>query len=305
MRVRFTESKLFSPVFLLLPILLGSSSTLPPRPSLAEGAPSAAPVATPSPGQEPGRVYVQAAAALRQHDCSGAESLLAPLTVRPEATPRDRAFARLVYGLYAHACEQPGPAEEQLFAAPDPASPLEDWRLFILSDSAAADGHVLLAQAALAKLLGDYPESSLRPRAFVKLASLAWGQGNARRALESIARARKEPVRGEEGKGLESLAWEITRRTGDAAGQLEAARRLLTDWPAEAAQLHVADGLSWADLLSAAELKRRSDALLALDLAPNAIATLDAVRPADRDLDWSLRKALALTRNHQGADALR
>jgi soluble lytic murein transglycosylase-like protein len=308
--VRRLSSKRFSPVLLLLPVLLGSSSTTPP---LAVSAVPATTAATwtapvlPASTDETSRLYAQAAAALRRRDCLAAERAVLPLTARPEGGK----LARLVYGLYAHACEQTGFAEEQLFAAPDPGGPLEDWRLFILSDSAAASGHVLLGQAALAKLLGDYPASPLRPRAFVRLATLAWGQGNVQRATETIARARTEPVQGDEGRQIEALAWEITSKTGDAAGQLEAARRLLTDWPAEAARLYVADGFrrpdggtDWTSLLSAEQLKRRSDALLALDLQPNAVATLDAVRPADRDLDWYLRKAEALTRGHQGAEAL-
>ena len=304
------SSKRFSPALLLLPVLLGSSSTTPPLAvsAVQATAPAAATTpALPASTDATSRLYAQAAAALRRRDCQAAERAVLPLTARPEGGK----LARLVYGLYAHACEQTGFAEEQLFAALDPAGPLEDWRLFILSDSAAASGHVLLGQAALAKLLGDYPASPLRPRAFVRLATLAWSQGNVQRATETLARARTEPVRGEEGRQLEALAWEITTKTGDAAGQLEAARRLLTDWPAEAARLRVADGFrrpdggtDWTSLLSADQLKRRSDALLALDLQPSAVATLDAVRPADRDLDWYLRKAEALTRGHQGTEAL-
>jgi soluble lytic murein transglycosylase-like protein len=310
-------SRRFSPALLLLPVLLGSSSTAPP---LAVARTASKPISqtssriaqAPIPslaggGDETSRLYAKAAAALRRRDCQTAERTLLPLTTRPDGAK----LARLTYGLYAHACEQLSFAEEQLFAAPDPGGPLEDWRLFILSDSSAANGHVLLAQAALAKLLGDYPDSPLRPRAFVRLATLAWGQGNTRRAVETIARARTEPVHGDEGQKLEALAWEITTRTGDGAGQLEAARRLLADWPGEATRLHVADGfrrpdggIDWAELLSTDQLKRRSDALLALDLQPNALAALDAVKLADRDLDWYLRKADALTRGHRGADAL-
>jgi soluble lytic murein transglycosylase-like protein len=302
--VRRSSSKRFSSALLLLPALLGSSSTTPPSavPPIATSAPVLA-----ATDEATSRLYAQAAAALRRRDCQAAERAVLPLTTRPEGAK----LARLTYGLYAHACEQTGFAEEQLFAAPDPGGPLEDWRLFILSDSAAASGHVLLGQAALAKLLGDYHDSPLRPRAFVRLATLAWSQGNVQRATDTIARARTEPVRGDEGRQIEALAWEITTRTGDAAGQLEAARRLLTDWPGEAARLHVADGFrrpdggtDWTSLLSADQLKRRSAALLALDLQPNALGTLDAVRPADRDLDWYLEKADALTRGHQGAEAL-
>jgi peptidoglycan lytic transglycosylase len=297
--------KRFSSALLLVPVLLGSTSSAPP--ATVAPAPPSPPATAKADPDLPSRVYARAAAALRRRDCPAAERALAGLASRPEGGT----FARLVYGLYAHACEQIGFAEEQLFAAADPVGALEDWRLFVLSDSAAANGHVLVAQAALAKLLGDHPDSPLRPRAFVRLATLAWGQGNVRRALETISRARTEPVRGDEGRQIEALAWEIATQTGDAAGRLEAARRLLADWPAEAARLQVADGfrrqdggIDWADLLSADQLKRRSDALLAMDLPPSAVATLDAIRPADRDLDWYLRKADALTRGRQGSEAL-
>ena len=93
------------------------------------------------------------------------------------ARPADRGqgprsgFARLLTGFYAHACEQEKLAEERLFQASDPGGPLEDWRLFLLSDAAVAQGHILLSQASLARLIGDHPASALRPRALVKAAT--------------------------------------------------------------------------------------------------------------------------------------
>jgi soluble lytic murein transglycosylase-like protein len=253
-------------------------------------------------------LYADAAAAARNKDCAGAFKILAPLTADRGA---EGSFARLLTGFYAHACEQVGLAEDRLFAAADADGPLEDWRLYILSDSAVARGHVLVAQNALAKLLGDYPGSALRPRALAKAAGLAWQRGDGRRALELVDQGRRENVRGEEADQLERLAWEIGNRLPDDAVRREAARRLLTHSPAAAAELQVAeifrlaDGtLDWAGILSPEQLEERARVLLALKLEPNAAAALDAVPLAGRDLDWTLLRAQILTRQHKGAEAL-
>ena len=105
-------------------------------------------------------LYAEAASALRIRDCEGAVKLLTPLT---SGKGQDASFSRLLTGFYAHACEQPAQAEERLFAAIDPGGVLKDWRLYLLSDAAAAQGHVLLAQASLGKLIGDHPASPLQP----------------------------------------------------------------------------------------------------------------------------------------------
>jgi len=298
-------------VLLSIPLLLGLAGS--PTPA-ATPAPTVSTVPAVLPAlpainayDDAPRLYAAAAAALRQRDCAGAERALAPLLAAPKPQVT---VARLVSGLYAHSCEEIGLAEERLFAAPDPGGPLEDWRLFILSDSSAANGHMLLAQAALAKLLGDYPASPLVPRALVKAADLAWRQGNARRALELVQKGR-DGLSGEAATQLESLAWEIATGANDLAGEAEAARRLLTHSPTAAARLQVVDhfrrpdgAIPWADLLSADQLKRRSEALFGLDLGDNALATLDMVRAHDRDLDWYAQKADVLTREHRGMEAL-
>ena len=290
-------------VLFVVPLLLGAVPTSPPA-SARKAA--AAPLARPD--RNVARAYGAAAAALRRRDCPAADQALAPLLTgpKPEST-----FPRLVAGLYAHACEQPEPAEERLFAAAEPGGVLEDWRLILLADSAAARGHVLLAQAALAKLLGDYPGSPLGPRALVQAAQLAWSQKNSARAFEMIQRGRDWKLTGEPTAQLESLAWEIAGGMGDRARQTESARRLLVQSPAEAARLHVADlfrgrdgGLEWSSLLSAGQLKQRAESLLALDLGTNALASLEAVLPRDRDVDWYVLKAEILTRDHLGLDAL-
>jgi soluble lytic murein transglycosylase len=253
-------------------------------------------------------LYADAASAVRGKDCAGAFKILSPLTAGkgPEA-----AFSQLLTGLYAHACAQAELAENRLFAASDPDGALEDWRLYILSDAAAAHGHVLVAQNALAKLLGDYPGSILRPRALVKAASLAWQRGDGRRALEMIEEARRARIGGGEGTEIERLAWEIGGRLGDDAVRREAARRLLADSPGAASELRVADilrrpdgTLDWSAALTPDQLERRARALLAMKLETNAAAALDAVPVPGRGAAWYVLRAQTLTRTHQGAEAL-
>ena len=290
---------------LLVPLLLGSSASQPPvRPHPA----------VPALGKSDRTLllFAEAAAAVRRNDCAGANKTLAPLA---SGKGEEAGFARLVTGFYAHACEQVGQAEERLFAAQDPDGPLEDWRLYILSDAAEARGHTLLAQASLAKLLGDYPDSPLRPRAFARAAELAWQHQEPANALALIAQARREMVDGggAEGTRLEKLAWEIGTRLGDEAIRREAARRLLADSPAAAAELGVAEifrrangELAWAEILTPDQLKRRARALLDIKLDSSALVVLDAAPDTvrDRDLDWALLKAEALTRMNRGYEAL-
>ena len=284
---------------LLVPLLLGSatqpfSRSVRPIPGISDRA---------------SLLYADAAAAARGKDCANAFKILAPLTADRGA---EGSFARLLTGFYAHSCEQVGIAEDRLFAASDPDGVLEDWRLYILSDSAAARGHVLVAQNALAKLLGDYPASALRPRALTKAARLAWQRGDSRRALELVDQGRRERAQGEEAAQLERLAWEIGNRLPDDAVAREAARRLLTSSPAAAAELQVAEIfrqpngslLDWARILTPDQLEERARALLALKLEPNAAAALDAVPAAGRDLDWAVLRAQIFTRQHQGTEAL-
>jgi soluble lytic murein transglycosylase-like protein len=285
---------------LLVPLLLGAASQLPTRPVPVRAIPGISDRAS--------LLYADAASAVRRKDCASAFKILAPLSGDRGA---EGSFARLLSGFYAHSCEQVGLAEDRLYAAGDPEGVLEDWRLYILSDSAAARGHVLVAQNALAKLLGDYPGSILRPRALVKAASLAWQRNDARRAMELVEQGRRDEVQGDEATQLERLAWEIGNRLPDDAIRREAARRLLTDSPGAAAELQVAEifrqpngVLDWSSVLTPDQLARRARALLALKLEPNAASALDAVPAARRDLGWTLLRAEILTRQHQGAEAL-
>ena len=287
-----------SALFLLVPLLLGTASQPAIRPH------SAVPFVAKS--DRTALLFAEAAEAVRRDDCTGAAKTLAPLTSGkgPEA-----GFARLVTGFYAHSCQQVGQAEERLFAAQDPDGILEDWRLYTLSDAAEARGHTLLAQASLAKLLGDYPASPLRPRALAEAAELAWKHGDAQRALDLVAQARREKVSGPDATRLEKVAWQIGANDLDI--RREAARRLLADSPTEAAELAVAeifregDGeLQWAAILTPDQLKRRARSLLDIKLDASALVVLDAADARDRDLDWALLKAEAMTRINEGLGAL-
>ncbi len=295
-------SLVISTCLLCLPLLLGSAQ----QGTQDAGSAAAADNVKVSPGAA--KAFRSAATAMRRHDCAAALAALAPLAAT--AGP-DKMLADLVSGFYAHACRQLPLAEERLFVTRTPGGLLEDWRLFLLGDDARARGHVLVAKAALAKLLGDYPASPLRPLALVRAASLDWQRGDAEGAMALVRQARREALSGEERTRLDALAWEIGTRSGDAKIRAEAARELLVSSPQVAAQLGVAevfrrpDGmLTLASALSTAQLERRAQALLAAELEPNALATLDAVAPADRDLHWVLLKAEVLTRAHRGGEAL-
>jgi len=272
---------------LLVPLLLGSASQTIRRSLPIQAVPGISDRAS--------LLYADAAAAIRSKDCANAFKILAPLTGSkgPEA-----AFSQLLTGFYAHACEQVALAEERLYTAADPDGNLEDWRLYILSDAAAAQGHLLVAQNALARLIGDYPASVLRPRALLKAVSLAWQRSDAPRALELIGEARREGLAGDEGSQLERLAWEIGSQTGDGEVRREAARRLLSGWPLVAAELQVAEifrgadgSLDWPAILAPQQIAQRARQLIDLRLEPNAAAMLDSVPPAERDLRWTLLRA--------------
>jgi soluble lytic murein transglycosylase-like protein len=287
-------------LLLLVPLLLGATTSSAPRHDLA----------APLPGHSDraSLAYAEAAAAVRRKDCGAAYKALAPVLA---GRGSEASFAQLLLGFYAHSCEQVAYAEERLFAAADADGPLEDWRLYLLSDSAAASGHVLLAQTSLARLLGDYPGSALRPRALLKAATVAWQRGDARRALDLVAAGRSEELRGDEAAQLEGLAWEIGSQLADRDVQAEAARRLLVNFPFKAAELKVIEifrdpsgVLNWSVILTGDQLERRAQALFGLRLDPSALATLDAVALEDRDLQWYLLEAEALTRVHRGSDAL-
>jgi tetratricopeptide (TPR) repeat protein len=251
---------------------------------------------------------LDAAAALRRRDCSGAIAALETVAggVGPAAS-----LAGLAQGLYAHACQQIELAETKLFASAHTGGALEDWRLLILSDTAEARGHRPVAEAALVRLIENHPDSPLLPRALQRAAELAREGGDARRALELVDTGRRLGLSGESAARLEELAWQIGGEIGDREVRATAARRLLVEAPFEASRLKVVDGLrgadgrlDWPAVLTRDELIERAESFLALDDPTAALATLAEVPAAARDAGWRRIQARALTAAHRGLEAL-
>lgn len=229
---------------------------------------------------------------------------------RELAAPRlAEAGTRTVLGLLAHAHEETGLALE-LLEGGAPAPLLDDWRLYVLADVAAARRRPERARAALGELLARHPDSPLRADALVRLAELAWESGDAAAALERIAQGRRERLpRGRE-VALEQLAFQIATARRDAAALRDAARRLLVIDPLAASKMRVVDlvaarggGSDWRLWLASDELVERAAALLDSDLPAGALTTLAAVPPGERGLDWRLLEARALTASNRGPEA--
>ena len=309
------------PLGLATSLLLGSA---PPASDLALSVqpPAGAAVAPPEIGAAPppaalpaatipslpAAAVARAAQALRRRDCAAAVAQLDPLTAGGDSAAR---FALLLQGLYAHACEDAAVAEEKLGEAAEPGGALDDWRLFVLADSAAARDHLAAAESALNELLHDYPGSPLAPRAVARAAAFAWQRHDASRSLERVELGRLLGLAGRPAADLETLAWQIGSALGDPAVRAAAARRLLVEAPLEARSLGVVEAyrrpagdIDWAALLSADDLQRRSASFLTLDMTPAALATLDQVSSVDRGEVWRLLEAQALTADHRGLAAL-
>lgn len=269
------------------------------------------------------RAWERAADLLRHRDCGAALSAVDALAAN--ATGQDATLARLAGGLYARACGRADLAETRLRAIATPGGLLEDWRLWELSQAAAESGHPAAAETALARLIGDYPASPLRPRALLAAAKLARDRGDGRAALAFAELGRRSP-RAPAGSAtadsglakadaatvadLEALAWQIATAAGDAAQRARSARRLLVEFPLRASELSViesfrsADGrVDWAGILTGPELSRRAKNLLALNLLDGAATALDAVPAGGRDFAWSLLEAEVETRSTRGEGA--
>jgi len=286
---------------IFLPLLCAASLLLAP----VADAPPAAPAALAAPGSPLLTVpFAAAAQALRGHDCVAALRAL-DAAGRSEAHAAEAVF---LAGLYAHACDDPARAETALFAAS--GGELEDWRLELLADSAAALGHLPLAEASLRKLLGDHRDSPLWGRALVRALTLAKSSGDMARARELVAAGREAHLSAALRAELESLAWQVARLRGDREEERRAARYLLVSAPFEAATLQVVDSfreagksLDWS-FLSREEKLDRARTLLAAGVAPGALSTLEAFAAGERDATWRVLQARALLLDHRGFEAL-
>ncbi len=288
-------------LFVILPLLLGSAWHLSDSRSM---------VSRP-------RAWREAADLLRKGDCPAA--LLAVDALASSATGQDAVFARLAGGFYARACGRSELAETRLRAIEAPGGLLEDWRLWELAQAATEAGHRASTESALARLLGDYPASPLRPRALLAAARLAVERGDSRRALELAELGRRPAALADAPPAtatdapkaeLEELAWKVATAAGNAAERARSARRLLVEFPTRAAELKVIDGfrapdgrVDWAAILNPTELAQRSRVLLGLGLIDGAATALAAVPVAGRDDAWRLLHAETLTRALRGLDA--
>ncbi|HEX6202230.1 MAG TPA: tetratricopeptide repeat protein, partial [Thermoanaerobaculia bacterium] len=293
----------------------------PTVPAATDAAPaSLAPPAAPRPGlpelSELSPAYAEAAAALRRRDCRAALAHIEPLTGTDAADP---AFARVVSGLYAHACENVELARERLFLGGGRGTPLEDWRLLVLADSAAATGELPVARAAVEKILEGDDGSPLLFQALDAAVRRSWAAGDAERALELVERARRAEARltgpwreaEETVTGLDLLAFEIATEAGREGARRTAVRRLVVRAPVLAREEGVSATLSdetgevpWGRVLSPSELIERARRLLAAGEPQPAVTALQALPAAARDLDWHLLTARALTRAERGGEAL-
>src|SRR5436190_329760 len=272
--------------------------------------------------------FEEAATALRAHDCAGAQARLGAILAAPEAPATEETgtpaaptgapaaprapMARLLRGAYSAACGDARAAEAFLQQAVAPGGPLEDWRLLWLADSAERLGHVPVAQAALARLIEDYPASPLRPDAVARAATIADRAGDRARARELVALGRSEHFDDPTATRLELLALTEARQAGDREAQREAAKRLLVQSPIEASTARAAEvfrdtsgNLEWHSFLSRDEILARSERLLALDIPDGATLSLAAIPATQRDARWYALQARALTANRRGIEALK
>jgi soluble lytic murein transglycosylase-like protein len=288
-------------------VVLALAYVLVSTPAKVQAAPkSPIQLSTPDPGSFTSR-YSQAAQALRDDDLQLARQLLAEVA-REHSDEAVR--TRLVEGLYAYEADHPELAEELLASVSIPGGELEDWRLFLLAESAQKDGNNEAAGDALARLVTDHPKSPLRAKAYLQAAQLALKEGDERHALTLIDAARQAEIRGEEAVELEHLAWKLGKRLDDDQVRREAARQLLVRAPLTAGALGVAssfravDGsIDWSSL-SAGEVKQRALSFLDVERLSAALDTLENVPQAERDVEWHLIKARVLTDSNRGRDAL-
>ena len=261
-----------------------------------------------SPPPPPAARYAQAAQALRSGDLQTARQLLGEVA---RNWPEEAARAQMLGGLYASEAGDKRLAEQLLGAASDPGGQLEDWRLWLLAETARDNGHAEVARGSLDRLLAGCRPSPLRPWAYLEAARLADKAGDERATLALIDGARNEKIGGAVSTELENIAWTVGRRLNDETVRREAGRRLLVESPMTAGALDVTsafraiDGsLDWSRVLSNGEVKQRARSFLGTEHMTAALDTLDHVPAAQRDTEWHLIKAQALTQSRRGSDAL-
>ncbi len=262
----------------------------------------------PSPPPSPAARYSLAAQALRSGNLQTARQELDDVV---RQWPAEAARARVIGGLYAWEAGDKRLAEQLLAAASNSGGQLEDWRLWQLAETARDNGHSEVARASFDRLLAECRPSPLRPWAYLEAARLADKAGDERSTLALIDGARAEKISGAIAAELENIAWTVGRRLNDETVRREAARRLLVEAPMTAGALDVTsafralDGsLDWNGVLSTGEVKQRARSFLGTEHMSAALDTLDHVPAEQRDTEWHLIKAQALTQSRRGSDAL-
>jgi soluble lytic murein transglycosylase len=255
-----------------------------------------------------GNLYAPAAAALRRGNLQDARQHLDSVAAQH---PEQAAQARVVAGLYAHESGDLEQAEKLLSTAAIPGGELEDWRLYLLAESAGRRGEYETARATYARLIADHPASPLRPAASLAAAQLAADHNQPQLALSLIEEARKGEVKGKLAEDLDQLAWKIARRLEDERAQRAAGLRILVEDPLSSAALQVVhsfrapDGaVDWNRLLSPQDVLRRAQSFLDGDSSRAASLTLDQVPDEERTFEWHLLRARALIRGGAGREAL-
>ncbi|MFL6291220.1 MAG: transglycosylase SLT domain-containing protein [Thermoanaerobaculia bacterium] len=277
-------------------------------PKGAQAAPSNPTPARTSRPSVPTGLYAQAARALRHSDLQEARQHLEAVA---ESHPGEADRVRLLQGLYAAEAGDADLAEELLADSSGSDRSLEDWRLFLLGESALENDRPEAASAAFEKLLAASPDSPLRAQAYLHAARLAREEGDERRTLSLIEGARREGVTGEAAVEMENLAWDIGREIDDDQVSREAGRRLLTRAPLTAGALGVADtframdgDLDWTHILSAGEVKQRARSFLSVERLSAALDTLENVPQAERDVEWHVLRARVLIESGDAREAL-
>ena len=302
----------FRLVFFVLLVLLAAvvhvALSVPKGAQAALSNPTPARTSRPS---VPTGLYAQAARALRHSELQEARQHLEAVA---ESHPKEADRVRLLEGLYAAEAGDADLAEELLANAADLSSAdrtLEDWRLFLLGESALENERPEAASAAFEKLLASSPDSPLRAQAYLHAARLAREEGDERRTLSLIEGARREGVVGEAAVEMENLAWDIGREIDDDQVSREAGRRLLTRAPLTAGALGVADtframdgDLDWTSILSAGEVKQRARSFLSVERLSAALDTLENVPQAERDVEWHVLRARVLIESGDAREAL-
>lgn len=218
---------------------------------------------------------------------------------------------RVLSGLVARACAAHEVAFELLSMSPDPSHRWEDWRLLALAEAAAALGRHEPGSAAVDTLLAEHDKSPLYPLAYPIGVTIARQADDAERALALVRTSRGYPLPPEVRSDLDVQAWEIARELERPADLRESGRELLLHSPADASDLDVeelfhsdAGVVNWTALFTRREIAVRAANLLDAKMAEEAIETLLAVPPENRDVTWHLLHGQSLVDLRRGVDGL-